>query len=83
MTPAQYKQAIASLGLSQERAGVWLGYSGRSSQGWALGEWPVPKVVAMLLNLMASRGLSVSDVPADIAEPQGTIDPPDSILGQR
>lgn len=53
MTPDQYKSAIKALGLSQERAGERLGYSPRSSQGWALGEYPVPKAVAMLLESLA------------------------------
>ena len=35
MTPTQYRAAIKALGLSQERAGVWLGISPRTSQGYA------------------------------------------------
>lgn len=62
MTPTQYKAAISSLGLSQERAGVWLGYSKRTSQGWALGEYPVPEVVSKLLRLMVKLDLKPNDV---------------------
>jgi len=62
LTPTQYRAAIKSLGLSQERAGVWLGISPRTSQGYALGEYPVPEPVAKLLRLMIKLGLSTEDV---------------------
>ncbi len=52
MTPTQYKAAIKALGLSQEGAGDWLGIGRRTSQGYAIGERPVPQPVAMLLLLM-------------------------------
>jgi hypothetical protein len=32
MTPQQFRDAIAKLGLSQGRAGVWLGLSARQGQ---------------------------------------------------
>jgi hypothetical protein len=62
MTPNQYRTAIAALGLSQERAGVWLGVGKRTSQGWALGEYPVPVPVAMLLRLTIRLKLSPEEV---------------------
>ncbi len=62
MTPAQYKTAIAKLGLSQQRAGDWLGVGQRTSQGWALGEYPVPEPVAKLLRLMVKLDLKPDDV---------------------
>jgi hypothetical protein len=62
MTPNQYKAAINTLGLSQERAGVWLGIGKRTSQGYALGEYPVPEPVAKLLRLMIKQGLKPEDV---------------------
>jgi len=62
MTPEQYKGAIRDLRLSQQRAGVWLGVSPRTSQGWALGEYPVPESVAKLLRLMIRLKLSPADV---------------------
>jgi hypothetical protein len=52
MTPTQYKAAIKALGLSQHLAGDWLGIGRRTSQGYALGEYPVPEPVAKLLRLM-------------------------------
>lgn len=62
MTPTQYKAAIKALGLSQERVGDWLGIGRRTSQGYALGEYPVPEPVAKLLRLMIKLGLSPDDV---------------------
>lgn len=62
MTPDQYKSAIKKLGLSQERAGEWLGISPRTSQGYALGEYPVPEPTAKLLRLMIKLGLTPDDV---------------------
>jgi hypothetical protein len=62
MTPNQYRTAIAALGLSQERAGVWLGVGKRTSQGWALGEYPVPEPVAMLLRLVTKLKLTPEEV---------------------
>ena len=63
MTATQYRAAIASLGLSQERAGDWLGISPRTSQGYALGEYPVPEPVAKLLRLVVKLGLRPDEVP--------------------
>lgn len=62
MTPTQYRAAIRTLGLSQERAGDWLGIGRRTSQGYALGEYPVPEPVAKLLRLMIKLRLSTDDV---------------------
>lgn len=62
MTPTQYKAAIKALGLSQERAGDWLGIGRRTSQGYALGEYPVPEPVAKLLRLCVKMGLNPEDV---------------------
>ena len=62
MTPTQYKTAIKALGLSQERAGDWLGIGRRTSQGYALGEYPVPEPVAKLLRLMIRLELPPDEV---------------------
>ena len=64
MNREQYRRAIARLGLSQERAGSWLGKSGRTSQGWAIGEQPVPPMVAMLLAVADEYELSPDDITA-------------------
>lgn len=62
MTPTQYKTAIKALGLSQERAGEWLGIAPRTSQGYALGEYPVPEPTAKLLRLCVRLKLEPEDV---------------------
>lgn len=62
MTPSQYKAAIKALGLSQERAGDWLGIGRRTSQGYALGEYPVRESVAKLLRLCVKMRLMPEDV---------------------
>lgn len=62
MTPTQYKAAIKALGLAQEAAGVWLGIGKRTSQGYALGEYPVPEPVAKLLRLCVKMNLKPEDV---------------------
>ena len=62
MTPNQYKKAIDALGLSQVRAGEFLGVSPRTSQGYALGEYPVPEAIAKLLRLMVRLDLKPDDV---------------------
>lgn len=51
MTHHEYKAAIKALGLSQHAAGDWLGIGRRTSQGYALGEYPVPEPTAKLLRL--------------------------------
>jgi hypothetical protein len=62
MTPTQYKAAIRTLGLSQHLAGDWLGIGRRTSQGYALGEYPVPEPVAKLLRLCVKMKLKPEDV---------------------
>ena len=62
MTPTQYREAIARLGLTQVAAGEFLIGNPRTSRRWASGESPVPKSVAMLLGLMVRLGLSADDV---------------------
>lgn len=62
MTAPQYRTAIKTLGLSQERAGDWLGIGRRTSQGYALGEYPVPEPVAKLLRLCIKLKLNPEDV---------------------
>lgn len=62
MTPTQYKAAIKALGLSQQRAGDWLGIGRRTSQGYALGEYPVPEPTAKLLRLCVKLKLNPEDV---------------------
>ncbi|MGY6249732.1 helix-turn-helix domain-containing protein [Bosea thiooxidans] len=60
MTPAEYRAAIARLGLSQVAAGKLLGVDGRTSQKWALGERAVPPPVARLLAYIEKHGTGLA-----------------------
>jgi hypothetical protein len=62
VTPAQYRDAIARLEMSQVRAGEFLCGNPRTSRRWASGESPVPQAVAMLLRLMVRLKLDPDDV---------------------
>lgn len=62
MTPAQYRDAIARLGMSQVRAGEFLIGNPRTSRRWASGDSPVPRSVALLLRLMIKMELTPEDV---------------------
>ena len=62
MNNLEYRAAIKKIGLSQEAAGVWLGIGKRTSQGYALGEYPVPLHIAKLLRLVIKFGLAPEDV---------------------
>jgi hypothetical protein len=62
VTATQYKATIKALGLSQHLAGDWLGIGRRTSQGYALGEYPVPEPVAKLLRLCVKLKLKPADV---------------------
>jgi hypothetical protein len=62
MTPAQFRAAIARLGLSGDRAAKWLGISPSAAERYARGEYPVPQPTAMLLRLVIKLGLRPEDV---------------------
>jgi hypothetical protein len=62
MTPDQFKAAIDQLGLSQERAGLFFGYSERQGQRWALGEADVPPAVEIAIKLMLETGKIPDDM---------------------
>lgn len=68
MTSAQYRTALALLGLSQAGAADFLGVSLKQSQRWANRHTPVPEAVAKLLRLMVSHGLSVAEVSSNKME---------------
>jgi hypothetical protein len=62
MTPTQYREAIARLGLSQAAAGRFLTGRERTSRSWASGESRIPKSVEMLLLLMIDMELDPKDI---------------------
>jgi DNA-binding transcriptional regulator YiaG len=67
MTPDQYSDAIAALGLSQRAAGRFLKVGERTSRRWAAGDSPIPESAAILLRLMVKHGIMPDD--PSIAEP--------------
>lgn len=68
MTPAEYRAALATLGLSQLAAGRWLGVSPKTAQNYATKgpSGPAARAVGMAVALM---GLERMDF--DIRGPRG------------
>jgi DNA-binding transcriptional regulator YiaG len=62
MTSKQYRKAIESLGLSQQKAARWLGVSPRTSQNYALGETRIPEPVAKLLRITVKLKLKPEEM---------------------
>jgi hypothetical protein len=62
MTPKQYAEAIARLGMSQRRAGAFLKIGERQSRRWIAGDAKVTESAAMLLRLMIKHGFKPEDV---------------------
>ena len=62
MTPTQFRDAIAKLGLSQERAGTWLGLSARQGQRYATGDVEIPEPVAKLIRLVIRLKIPLDEV---------------------
>jgi hypothetical protein len=62
MTPKQYADAIARLGLSQNAAGRFLGVDERQSRRWIAGDARIPESAAKLLRLMIRLDLKPEDV---------------------
>ena len=62
MNPAQFKEAIAKLGLSQVRAGLWLGRDRRTGQRYAARNGTVDPTAAKLIKLALALGLTADEV---------------------
>jgi DNA-binding transcriptional regulator YiaG len=58
MTSAQFRAAIAALGLSQGQAAEFLGVALRTVSGWAIGEYRIPEAVAKLLRVMVDKKIA-------------------------
>ena len=52
MTGEQFKTKIVKLGFNQQSFARTIGVNDRSVRAWVGGRYPVPRVVAMLVNLM-------------------------------
>jgi len=64
MSMKEYRTAIDRLGLTQAAAADFLGISHRQSRAYALGEFKVPKSIAVLLRLMIRDKLTPDDIDA-------------------
>jgi hypothetical protein len=60
MTAAEYRSALATLGLSQERAARILGVHPLTSHGWATGKHRVNETAARFLRFLIAANLSAS-----------------------
>jgi len=58
MTPDEYREAIASLGLTQLAAARLVGVNPRTSRKWACGEAPIAEPAARMLRLMIALKIS-------------------------
>ena len=68
MTPIEFLAAIEKLGLSQERAGVFLGFSARTGQRFALGEKEIPIAVVYLLGEMLRNKVTPEEIASRYAK---------------
>lgn len=68
MTPTLFRKAIATMGMSQGEAAIFMGVTRRTVNGWANGE-PIPKTVEVLLSIMVDRQIAPADVAAPAAPP--------------
>ena len=66
MTPAEFKSALAALGLSQMRAARILGIDGRSIRRYVKGERGISESTAILLRLAVDGIITVSDIESRI-----------------
>jgi DNA-binding transcriptional regulator YiaG len=62
MTGAQLRSALGRTGFSQVGFARVIKVSGRTVRGWISGQWPVPTVVGMLLNLMLKTNSTEKDL---------------------
>lgn len=62
MSSAEFCAAIGKLGLSQQRAGVFFGFSKRTGQRFALGEKAVPLAVVYLIAEMLKNKTTPADL---------------------
>ena len=61
MKAREYLELIDKLGLTQEQAGDFLGFTGRSSRRWIAGV-AIPPLVAIMLRYMVREKLTPQDI---------------------
>jgi hypothetical protein len=62
MSPAQYRKAIAALGLNQTEAAHFLGVTPRQSRRYAAGDRDIPEATVKLLKLMIERKIKPEEL---------------------
>lgn len=62
MTATDFRNTLASLGLSQSEASRVLGVTSRAVRMWVAGDRAVPEPLAKLVKLLASGKVTVDDV---------------------
>lgn len=62
MTPTEYRETLARLGLTQVGAARFLGVNERTSRMWAAGDRPVSEPVARFLRFMVSADITPEEV---------------------
>ena len=67
MTPAEYREALAALNLSQVGAARLFGVDPRTSRHWAASMNP-PQSVALCLRMMLAQGVTVDEAKQLIGE---------------
>lgn len=62
MNKHQYRAALESLKITRLEAAELLDISLRTSQGYALGDYPIPRAIAALLRALVAGKLKPEDV---------------------
>lgn len=62
MSPAEFRNIIEGLHLTQMEASRVFGVSGRAIRAWIAGDRAIPEPLAKLLRLLASGAVSVDQV---------------------
>ena len=67
MTPAEYRAALANLGLTQVGAARFLGVGDKTSRNWASGRSEVPPPVARFLRFLIAAKVTPDEVTRALA----------------
>jgi hypothetical protein len=62
MTPREFRQALAELGLSRSKAAKALHISEREVYCWCSGAHPMPRLTAAVLRLLHAGKISLDDI---------------------
>lgn len=67
MTPAEYRAALETLGLSQLAAGRWLGVSRKTAQNYATvgPSGPAARAIRTVLNMTPAQREKIGEIPKE------------------